>query len=101
MSYIYQKVTLSRFRDAFQAMGREKQFSREALEVIYDHLVEMAEDCGTPQEMDVIAICCDFAEYASIAEYNAEYGEDAEYWGDVEALIGETPSGSGVININM
>ena len=96
MTYIYQEITLSRFCDAFQAMGRERQFSHEALEVIYDHLVEMAEDCGTPVELDVIAICCSFAEYESVAEYNTEYGQDFETWSDVEACIGQTPSGGGV-----
>lgn len=53
-----QTIELHDFRQAFHNMGRGKQFSYEALKLIYDHL----EECDPDMELDVIAICCDFSE---------------------------------------
>lgn len=55
---IYQKITLHAFRDAFDRMGRGSQFTFDGLEVIFDYLASFDDDV----ELDVIAICCDFAE---------------------------------------
>ena len=60
------------FQDAFYKMGRDKQFSYDALDKLYEFYTEVSEECGTPFEMDVIAICCDWTEYDSFKElYNA------------------------------
>ena len=48
----------SQFRDAFHAVGRGTQFSYEALGLLFDYFEEMDDS----QELDVIAICCDYAE---------------------------------------
>ncbi len=70
-------VNLSDFRDAFQRMGREKQFSYEGLEHLFDYLEQYEEDTGEDFELDVIAICCDFSEdtLENIAE---QYGIDLD-----------------------
>ena len=66
----------SQFRDAFHRAGRSDQFSYEALELLFDHLEELDPD----MELDVIAICCDYAEDSPedvIESYGIEYDEDA------------------------
>ena len=56
-------VVLSKwdFVDEFMKSDRKDQFSREALEIIYDHYSEHEED----YEMDIIDICCTWSEYSS------------------------------------
>jgi predicted ArsR family transcriptional regulator len=66
------KITISvyDFRDAFKRAGRENQFSYEGLSVLFDYLEERETDIGEEWELDVIALCCDFAEesWQDIAE---------------------------------
>jgi hypothetical protein len=47
----------SQFRDAFRAAGRQDQFSYEALGLLFDYL----EDVHPDYELDVIALCCEYA----------------------------------------
>ena len=70
------KTTLSvyDFRDAFVRAGRKDQFSYEALGLIYEYLEEMDSD----YELDVIAICCEFAEQSPediASDYNIDINE--------------------------
>lgn len=51
-------IHASQFRDAFRSAGRADQFSYEALGLLFDYFEEMDDS----QELDVIAICCDYAE---------------------------------------
>lgn len=96
MTYIYQNVTESMFHDAFVRMGRKDQFSHEGRAALYGYLTELAEDAGEPVELGVIALCCDFIEYESIEEYNAEYGTDFDSWADVNGLVAEISNGGAI-----
>lgn len=57
------KTTLSvnDFRNAFQRMERNN-FSYEGLGVLFEYLESVEDSCGEEFELDVIGICCDFAE---------------------------------------
>ena len=57
-----QTVYLSDFRDAFIRMGRKDQFSYEGLELIFDYIQEYEQDSGEEYELDVIGLCCEWAE---------------------------------------
>ena len=57
-----QTVTETMFIDAFQAI-RPQNFSIAGLRALFAHLEEVEEDTGEEMELDVIALCCDFAEY--------------------------------------
>lgn len=59
---MFQRVSLSDFRDAFRAQGRRDQFSYDGLRVIFDWLEEYEESANEPVELDVVAICCDYVE---------------------------------------
>jgi len=69
------KTTLSvyDFIEAFKRAGRENQFSREGLEIIFNYLEEM----NSSYELDVIAICCEFCE-ATPQQIAKDYQIDLE-----------------------
>jgi hypothetical protein len=102
------KTTISvyDFRDAFHKAGRGKQFSYEGLQVLFDYIEEVEDSCGEEFELDVIGLCCDFAEsdWESIAaDYSVEIDEIEneeeqraqllDYLADQGVLIGETKNG--------
>jgi predicted ArsR family transcriptional regulator len=55
-------ISIYDFRDAFQKAGRQNQFSYDGLEILFDYLEEFEDDTGEEMELDVIGLCCDFAE---------------------------------------
>ena len=63
---IYQRLDFSDFCRAFEDRGRGDQFSTDALRMIFDYLDE------DDSELDVIAVCCEFAE-SSIEELAEEH----------------------------
>ena len=87
-------VTSAMFADAFRRMGRENQFSREALEALFNYLEDYEQDTGEDLELDVIALCCEFTEYTTAVEAASDYGftteleaedyEDAESYEDAK-----------------
>lgn len=70
-----QTITLSDFRDAFRRMERTDQFSYEGLELIFDYIESYEQDSGEQIELDVIALCCEWAEDTP-EEIAAAYGFD-------------------------
>lgn len=62
MTYIYRTVNELALHDAFIDMGRKDQFSYEGRKALFEYLESLAEDTGTPIELDVIALCCDYSE---------------------------------------
>lgn len=101
-----QTVTFSTFVDAFRAAGRESQFSYDALAELWDYFEQYEDDTGEEVDLDVIAICCDYAE-GSTEDIAHDYGvdlsdcaddderEDAvrEYLENEGALVGEVSGG--------
>ena len=79
-------VTFSQFCDAFRAMNRNENFSYEGKKALFDFLEEMEEQTGEEYELDVIALCCEFAE-SDVGELIADYGIDvSEAEGDEEEI---------------
>lgn len=101
-------VNFSQFCDAFYNMGRADQFSYEAKRALFDFIEEMDDQCGTETELDVIALCCEYAESSIedlINDYNidvteAEGDEDeihslvSEYLNDHTMVVSSLDSGS-------
>jgi hypothetical protein len=69
---IISNVSTYDFHNAFNAMSPD-DFSYDALEALYTYLDDLSDDIGEPIELDVIAICCDFAEYSSLEELQGDY----------------------------
>ena len=82
-----QSITKCQFSDAFRNMGRQDQFSYDALNALYDYLEQYEEDTGFEIELDVVAICCEYTEYESLEEFQGNYGEDFE---TVESITDHT-----------
>lgn len=57
-----QTINESDFIRQFSAYGRENQFSRAGLRMLFEHLEQLEQDCDMEIELDVIALCCDFRE---------------------------------------
>jgi hypothetical protein len=73
-----QTVNLHDFRNAFQAAGRGEQFTYEGLEVLFDYLEQYEQATGEQIELDVIGLCCDYAEstYQEIAkDYDIDFSD--------------------------
>ena len=62
-----QTVTERTFKDAFKAI-RPNNFSWAGLGAMWNYFEQYEADCGEEKELDVIAICCDWAEYDSAAD---------------------------------
>jgi len=55
-------ISLPSFVSAFTEMGRYDQFSLEGLKVIYKYITGYESESGQEIELDVVGLCCDFAE---------------------------------------
>lgn len=75
-------VTEYTFRRAFEEI-RPDNFSYAGLGALFDYIEDIERDLGEELELDVIAICCDFSEYASLAEFQADYGAEYESIDDI------------------
>jgi len=76
-------INFSRFCDRFASMGRENQFSYEGKKALFGYLEEMEEATGEEQELDVIALCCEYTEYKNVEEFQNDYGEEYENIQDI------------------
>lgn len=98
-----QTVNFSDFVDAFRAYDRYDQFGYQALMVVFEYLEELEESTGQELELDVVAICCDYAtdNWEAIAEnYSIDFDglddeeekQDAvvEYLNNHTIVLGQT-----------
>ena len=65
---------------------RPHNFSHAGLHALYDYLEQLSEDMGSDIEFDLISICCDFAEYDTFKQFQAEY----DYINSMEELENKT-----------
>ncbi len=79
-----QTIDYYQFKHAFQKCGRENNFSYRGLYALFNYLEEYENDTGEEIELDVIALCCDYAEYDSLEEFRNDYGEDYQTIEDIE-----------------
>lgn len=98
-----QTVDFPDFRVAFRRMDRMDNFSYEGARVLFDYL----EDIDPDWELDVIALCCDYAEDDAdtiavnygididSADGDADAIDDIvrEYLEEHTRIVGETPHG--------
>ena len=88
---MYQSITKSDFTSAFHRMNRGEQFSYKGLIALYDYLEQYEEDTGEQIELDVIAICCEYAEYESLEEFQEDYGDDYQSIDEIEQVTTVIP----------
>jgi hypothetical protein len=79
-------VTEDMFVDAFTGAGRGDQFSVSGRRALFEYLEEIDREGAEEMELDVIAICCEFAEYENALEAVSEYsGFEADEDASIEA----------------
>lgn len=64
--------------------GRQSNFSADAIDWLWAYLEQLEDDTGTPIEIDVIGLCCDYSEedYESIASsYNIDLPAREDFMG--------------------
>ena len=79
-----QTITKSDFTSAFHRMGRGDNFTYGGLIALYDYLEDYEDSTGEQIELDVIAFCCEYSEYESLAEFQQDYGEDYQSIEEIE-----------------
>lgn len=100
-----QTINLSDFRTAFHNMGRKDNFSYEGLELIFDYIEDYERDNSEQTELDVVAICCEWAEDSpeNIARsYDIDISgmEDEEIMSEVLGFLRDETQVAGVTNAN-
>jgi len=73
-----QEITEWGFQDAFKDAGRGEQFTHKGLKALYEDLEQMVEETGEEYTLDVVALCCEFSEYASALECINDAGYDCD-----------------------
>jgi len=91
-------ITEQQFHDTFINIGRGSQFSYYGRKAIYNFLEELAEETGKEAELDVIALCCEFAEYNDFEELQEEI-EDIETMEELQdkTIVIDIPEMTGFI----
>ena len=69
---IKQNVNFSMFLDSFSDTYRHN-FTYEGKRALFDYLEQLSEDLGEDIELDIIALCCEYAEYKNLEELQRDY----------------------------
>ena len=80
-----QTVDRQTFQVSFMNL-RPKNFTFEGLDILFSHLEELETETGEELQLDVIALCCDYAEDTP-ANIAADYGADIEAAKDDEDIF--------------
>lgn len=72
------------FRLEFLNSSRAERFSLLALDALFEYYDEMSAAIGQDIRVDVIDICCEWAEYDSVEECCADYGRDCNDLDDLQ-----------------
>ena len=77
-------LTRNQFIDAFKQSDRKNQFSYEGLVSLFEYLEEYEDSTGETIEFDMIALCCEYAEYDNLEEFQNDYGKEYQSFDDIE-----------------
>jgi len=82
-------VSINAFHQAFYDMGRVNQFSAAGRSILFDYLEQLGEDIGEEIELDVIALCCEYAEedHKTIAENYSIDISDCDFEDGLDRVI--------------
>ena len=75
---VCRNMFVQEFRDI-----RPDNFSLDGLDALFDYINELEEDLGEQIRFDVVALCCDYSQYNTLADYNDDYGTEHESWDEV------------------
>lgn len=87
-------ISKGQFIDGFTG-GYSNKFTYEGKVALFEYLTELEDDMGEEFEYDPIGLCCEYAEYSELGEFQIDYGEEYE---DMDAVNDATiviPVGTG------
>lgn len=70
---ITKQITQSDFMDEFIKMGRNDNFSYDGKVALYNYLNDLSDDTEKNIDLDIIALCCDYTEYDTLEDLQAQY----------------------------
>ncbi len=59
--------------------SRKDQFSYDGMQALFNYLEEYEESTGDKVEYDPIALCCEYREYDSFADFQKEYPDIKDF----------------------
>jgi hypothetical protein len=78
-----------------------KNFSLEGSKAVFNYFDSLSDELGEQMEFDPIAWCCEFAEYASLKEFNTDYNSENPFdsWDQVaeNTTVIELDNGGAVV----
>ena len=81
------EVTECLFRDEFHRCGRADQFTYTGLGTLFEVLCDFESDLGEEYKLDVIALCCEWAEY-TLDDFRQDHSNHDEISGlDDDELV--------------
>lgn len=82
---IYDVVTKGMFRDAFSRSNTYKNnFTYGGLGALYDYLEQLSDETGEDIELDIVSLACEYAEYATLEDFQADFGKDYQSMEDIK-----------------
>lgn len=76
-------INFYEFEQEFIGYNRGNNFSYAGKKALFDYLEDLESDTGKEIELDVIALCCEYTEYADVQEFAAQHSTDYLVW-DIE-----------------
>ena len=96
---MYIDINESEFMQRFVDFDRADNFTRPALRELFAYYEDIEESTGEAIKLDVIAICCDWAELEA-GDLVREYGSVAlKSAGDIESLVGRLEDETTVLTV--
>ena len=71
---MYKEVNFSTFVDSFSD-SYKNNFSYQGKRALFDYLEQYEDETGEKIELDTIALCCEYSEFADFEELQSEYTE--------------------------
>lgn len=87
---MYLDINFHAFQDAFKHADRKENFTCTAQRALFDYLEQLEEDLDEKIELDVIALCCEYAE-ATDCEFREDYPDENPE--DCEHMIAKLDNG--------
>ena len=73
---LVEHVNFSAWKRAFENHERYSTYTDAGHRSLFDYFDQLADDLSVAIELDVIAICSDYAEYENLAEFNDMHSEN-------------------------
>ena len=77
-----QTINFSQFCDAFSE-DRKNTYTYEGKRALFDYLEQYEEETGTPVELDIFALCCDYTEYDNLKDLQDQAYPDIKNMDDL------------------